>query len=62
MKDNKNYIPYVITMYGTLNTESNEYDKQLEELYGTNIQYLISKADEKFVEPNKDKGEIEDTD
>lgn len=53
MEDDKNTIPYIITMYGTLNTEATDFQSKKEELLQTNIQYLINKADSKFIEVNE---------
>lgn len=53
MKDN-NYIPYIVTIYGTLKTDSEDIEKMKKELAETNIQFLISTADSKFVEVNED--------
>lgn len=53
MDDNKNAIPYIITVYGTLNTEATDFENKKEELLQTNIQYLINKADSKFIEVNE---------
>lgn len=53
MEDNKNTIPYIITMYGTLNTEATDFQSKKEELLQTNILYLINKADSKFIEVNE---------
>lgn len=50
-----NYIPYMITIFGTLKTESNDLEKQKEELFTTNRQYLISHADDIFLEANESK-------
>lgn len=54
MEDNKRYIPYIITMYGTLETDKESIEEMKEELQQTNIQYLINKIDSKFVELNED--------
>ncbi len=50
MEENKNYIPYIITMYGMLETNKENIEDIKEELEGTNIQYLINKADSKYIE------------
>lgn len=54
MKQNKKVIPYIITIYGTLETETDNIEKMKEELNQTNIQFLISNSDSKFVEVNED--------
>jgi len=54
LKKDRNYIPYIITMYGTLDTDKKSIEDMKEELAGTNIQYLITTADSKFVEVNED--------
>lgn len=54
MKNKQKTIPYIITIYGTLNTDSDEFEKMKEELYDTNIQYLINKADSKFIEVDEE--------
>ena len=54
VEDNKRYIPYIITMYGTLETDKESIEEMKEELQQTNIQYLINKIDSKFVELNED--------
>ncbi len=41
-------------MYGTLDTNKKSIEDMKEELVGTNIQYLITTADSKFVEVNED--------
>lgn len=54
VENNKRYIPYIITMYGTLETNKESIEEMKEELEQTNIQYLINKVDSKFVELNED--------
>lgn len=51
----ENYISYMITIFGTLKTETNDLEKQKQELFTTNKQYLISHADEIFLELDKRK-------
>lgn len=51
----ENYISYMITIFGTLKTETNDLEKQKQELFTTNKQYLISHADEIFLEVDKRK-------
>ncbi len=51
---NKRYISYIITMYGTLETNKESIEEMKKELEQTNIQYLINKVDSKFVELNED--------
>lgn len=65
MENNKNFLPYIITIFGTLNTESNDLDKMQEELRQTNFNYLISHADRICVEADIDelkrsKGELKE--
>lgn len=54
MESNKSYIPYIITLYGVLETDKLSIEEMKGELAETNIQYLITKADSKFVEMNED--------
>lgn len=54
MEENKNILPYIITIYGSLKTESNDIDKMQEELMQTNKQFLISNANEIFIEVDRD--------
>lgn len=65
MEENKNFLPYIITIFGTLKTESNEFDKMQEELRQTDFNYLISHADKICVEADIDelkrsKGELKE--
>lgn len=57
MKKNKNVLPYTITVIGTLETESDEFEKMEQELLETNKEYLISHADAIFIEADKDEFE-----
>lgn len=57
MEDNKNILPYMITILGTIETESDEFEKMEEELLQTNKQYLISHADAIFIEADKEEFE-----
>lgn len=57
MEDNKNILPYMITILGTIETESDEFEKMEEELHQTNKQYLISHADAIFIEADKEEFE-----
>lgn len=57
MEKNKNVLPYMITILGTIETESDEFEKMEEELLQTNKQYLISHADAIFIEADKEEFE-----
>lgn len=57
MEKNKNVLPYMITILGTIETESDEFEKMEEELHQTNKQYLISHADAIFIEADKEEFE-----
>lgn len=54
MENNKFYIPYIITLHGVLETDKTSVEEMKEELAETNVQYLINKADSKFVELDED--------
>lgn len=54
MDEIRNILPYTITIMGTLETESDEIKKMEQELLETNKEYLISHADEIFIEADKD--------
>lgn len=50
MEENKNYLPYIITVYGVLETKADDFYEMQEELRMVGPQSLISKADAVFVE------------
>lgn len=50
MEENKNILPYIITVYGVLKTKSDDFNEMQEELRKVGPQSLISKADAVFVE------------
>lgn len=54
LKKDKKYIPYIITIYGTLDTEKEGIEEMRKELGETNIQYLINIANSKYIEINED--------
>ena len=54
MKKEKNTIPYIITIYGTVNMAKKDIEDIRQELNETDIQYLIKKADSKYVELDED--------
>ena len=48
MEENKVVVPYIVTIYGTIDMERKGLDEIKDELSKTNFQYLINKADSKF--------------
>lgn len=57
MEKNRNILPYTITIIGTLETESDQFEKMEQELLETNKEYLISHADAIFIEADKNEFE-----
>lgn len=55
MKSKKILVPYIITIYGNIESKEKTLENIKDDVLKSNINFLISKADSKYVEIDEEK-------